>query len=158
MGSRPVRSAPPSPDQFASEGGTVTAVPDERQQLSIAVDPRTNTLIVSGTQDYIELVRKVVTELDSIEAHERERRVYSLRNAKAKEIEVTLKNYFKGESDVERTNLTGQYAGSVMRRIEEEVTVVGDEKSNKLVISTSPRYMNAVLSIVDELDAAPRRS
>jgi type II secretion system protein D len=149
---------PPAPGEAVSNGlenATVTAVPDERQQLSVAVDARTNTLIVSGTQEYLDLVRKVVTELDSIEAHERERRVYSLRNAKAKEIETTLKNYFKGESDVERTNLSGQFAGSVMRRLEEEVTVVGDDKSNKLVISTSPRYMNAVLSIVDELDAAP---
>jgi type II secretion system protein D len=147
---------PPGPDQPAAiETGTVTAVPDERQQLAIAVDARTNTLIVSGTQEYLDLVRKVVSELDNIEANERERRVYSLRNAKAKEIETTLRSYFKGEADLEKSNLSGQYAGSIMRRLEEEVTLVGDEKSNKLVISTSPRYMNAVLSIVDELDAAP---
>jgi type II secretion system protein D len=149
-------AGPPAPDQpIAIESGNVTAVPDERQQLSIAVDARTNTLIVSGTQEYLDLVRKVVTELDGIEANERERRVYSLRNAKAKEIETTLKSYFKTETDLEKSNLSGQYAGSIMRRLEEEVTVVGDEKSNKLVISTSPRYMNAVLGIVDELDAAP---
>jgi general secretion pathway protein D len=42
-----------------------------------------------------------------------------------------------------------------MRRLEQEVTVVGDEKSNKLVISTSPRYMDTVLSIVNELDTPP---
>jgi len=42
-----------------------------------------------------------------------------------------------------------------MRRLEQEVTIVGDEKSNKLVISTSPRYMNTVLAIVSELDTAP---
>jgi hypothetical protein len=27
--------------------------------------------------------------------------------------------------------------------LEQEVTVVGDEKSNRLVISTSPRYIDA---------------
>src|SRR5213078_2181407 len=118
------------PDQgAAAETGTVTAVPDERQQLAIAVDARTNTLIVSGTQEYLDLVRKVVTELDGIEANERERRVYSLRNAKAKEIETTLRSYFKGESDLEKSTLSGQFAGSIVRRLEEEVTVVGDEKS-----------------------------
>ena len=134
---------------------TVTAVPDERQALSIAVDARTNTLIVSGTADYLELVRKLVEELDGIEANERERRVYSLRNAKAKEIETTLKSYFSNESSTERSTLGPQLSGSLMRRLEEEVTVVGDENSNKLVISTSPRYMNTVLSIIDELDASP---
>jgi type II secretory pathway component GspD/PulD (secretin) len=78
--------AAPAADAPAGAGPlpTVTAVPDERQQLSIAVDARTNTLIVSGTDEYLSLVRKVITELDSIQANERERRVYSLRNAKAR--------------------------------------------------------------------------
>jgi type II secretion system protein D len=142
---------PPSPDELPN----VTAVPDERQQLSIAVDPRTNTLIVSGTEEYLELVRKVISELDNIQANERERKVYSLRNAKAREIETTLKSYFRGENDSERSTLGPQLTGSLMRRLEQEVTVVGDEKSNKLVISTSPRYMDTVLSIVNELDTPP---
>jgi general secretion pathway protein D len=42
-----------------------------------------------------------------------------------------------------------------MRMLEEEVTVVGDTGSNKIVISTSPRYMTSVLEIVKELDASP---
>jgi type II secretion system protein D len=146
-------AAPPPPAALGDT--TVTAVPDERQALSIAVDARTNTLIVSGTADYLDLVRKLVMELDNIEANERERRVYSLRNAKAKEIETTLKSYFSNESSVERSTLGPQLSGSLMRRLEEEVTVVGDANSNKLVISTSPRYMNTVLSIIDELDASP---
>ena len=155
-----VPSGPVRPDEDpaapgADGGPTVTAVPDERQQLAIAVDARTNTLIVSGTAEYLELVRKVVTELDSIEANERERRVYHLRNADATEIETTLKSYFGGESATERTTLGPQLSGSLVRRLEEEVTVVGDAKSNKLVISTSPRYMQTVLGIVKELDAAP---
>jgi type II secretion system protein D len=149
--------AAPAADAPAGAGPlpTVTAVPDERQQLSIAVDARTNTLIVSGTDEYLSLVRKVITELDSIQANERERRVYSLRNAKAREIETTLRSYFKGENDSERATLGPQLSGSLMRRLEQEVTVVGDEKSNKLVISTSPRYMDTVLSIVNELDTPP---
>ncbi len=136
-------------------GGAVTPVPDERQQLSIAVDLRTNTLIVSGTPDYIDLVRQVVTELDSIEANDRERRVYHLRNAKAKDIEATLRSYFQDETNRERSTLGTERAGSLMRMLEEEVTVVGDTASNKIVISTSPRYMTSVLEIVKELDASP---
>lgn len=136
-------------------GSSLTPVPDERQQLAIAVDQRTNSLIVSGTEDYLELVRKVVTELDGISANERERRVYHLRNAKAKEIETTLKSYFQGESDKARLTLGTERSGSLEKRLEEEVTVVGDDASNKLVISTSPRYMESVLKIVDELDQSP---
>lgn len=136
-------------------GTTLTAVPDERQQLSIAIDARTNTLIVSGSQDYLDLVTKLVKELDGIEATEREARVYHLRNSKAKEIEKTLADYFRGENTLERTTLGPRLTGSLVRQLEQEVTVVGDEKSNKLVISTSPRYMETVLTIVRELDRPP---
>jgi len=137
------------------EGASVTPVPDERQALSVAVDSRTNTLVVSGTEEYLSLVRKLVSELDNIEANERERRVYHLRNAKAKEIQETLQSYFRGDSDMSRRTLGPSLQGSLIRQLEEEVTVIGDEKSNKLVISTSPRYMETVLNIVKELDSAP---
>ncbi len=137
------------------DGAGVTPVPDERMALAIAVDQRTNSLIVSGTPEYLDLVRKVVVELDSITANDRERRVYQLRNARAKEIETTLRSYFQGEADKERLVLGAERVGSLMRRLEEEVTVVGDEASNKLVISTSPRYMESVLKIVEELDQTP---
>jgi type II secretion system protein D len=155
-------SSEPAPDADAPpesapvvNGTTLTAVPDERQQLSIAIDARTNTLIVSGSQDYLDLVSKLVRELDGIEATEREARVYHLRNSKAKEIEKTLADYFRGENTLERTTLGPRLTGSLMRQLEQEVTVVGDEKSNKLVISTSPRYMETVLTIVRELDRPP---
>ncbi len=145
----------PAPADSGLSGTAVTAVPDERQQLSIAIDARTNSLIVSGTERYLELVRKVVTSLDGIEAAERERTVYNLRNAKAKDMESTLGKYFKGDADVQRQLLGPQLSGSIMRQLEQEVTVVGDDKSNKLVISTSPRFTETVLRIVEELDSAP---
>lgn len=153
QGAGSATDAADAPNELSA--ATVTAVPDQRQQLAIAVDPRTNTLIVSGTEEYLGLVRDVVTKLDGLPANEREQRVYHLRNVKAREIETTLKSYFKGESDLERTTLGPDRSGSIVRMLEQEVTVVGDEKANKLVISTSPRYMDTVLKIVDELDAAP---
>lgn len=136
---------------------SVTAVPDQRQELSITIDARTNTLLVSGTEEYLELVRKVVMELDNIEANEREQLVFHLTNAKAKELELTLQSYFDTEATTIQAALGGGagVAGSLARQLEQEVTVVGDEKSNKLLISASPRYIQAVEKIVTELDAAP---
>src|SRR5690606_33406151 len=43
-------------------------VPDERQQLAITIDVRTNTLLVSATEEYLERVRSIVEFLDSIDA------------------------------------------------------------------------------------------
>lgn len=145
----------PTPLLDGSTRSALTPVPDDRQELSIAIDARTNTLIVSGTEEYLRRVREVVEQIDGLEASERVQRVYAVRNTKAKEIETTLAAYFRGESTLQRQLLGPDQAGSAMRRLEQEVTVVGDEKSNKLVISTSPRYMQMVLDMVRELDAAP---
>lgn len=135
-------------------GTRVTPVPDQRQQLAITVDPRTNTLIVSGTPEYLDLVQEVVSELDSIEANSRERVVIPLRNAKSADIETVLQNYFRTEADRIRSVL-GDQAGSTARQLEQEVTIVGDPSSNQILISASPRYISTVTQIVRELDAPP---
>jgi type II secretion system protein D len=134
---------------------TVTAVPDQRQQLSIAIDSRTNTVIASGTEEYLTLVRDLINKLDSIEANERVSEVYELKNAKAKDVETTLKAYFSGESSLIRTRLSPEQGDSTLKQLEQEVTIIGDDKSNKLVISTSPRYIKEVRNLVEELDASP---
>ncbi len=72
------------------ENTELTAVPDDRQQLSITVDTRTNSLLVSGTPQYLDLVGAVVEELDALEANEREVFVYQLRNAVAAEVARVL--------------------------------------------------------------------
>ncbi len=153
IGPDPLNDDPEGQGMFG--GQTVTPVPDQRQELSITVDPRTNTLLVSGTAEYLELVRRVVTELDTIEATERERLVYDLRNAKADDVEETLRDYFESEADRIRQTLRPEQMGSLARLLEQEVTIVGDAKSNKLVVSASPRYIDTIRGIIEELDAAP---
>lgn len=157
---QPVPSVgPDAPSIDVAAGGisntTVTAVPDQRQQLAIAIDSRTNTVIASGTEEYLTLVRDLVTKLDSIEANERVSEVYELKNAKAKDVETTLKAYFGGESSLLRTRLGPEQGDSTLKQLEQEVTIIGDDKSNKLVISTSPRYIKEVRALVEELDASP---
>jgi type II secretion system protein D len=145
----------PGPGEEGADAQSVTPVPDERQELSIAIDRRTNTLIVSGTEEYLDRVREIVTDLDDIEAEERAREVYAVRHTQAKDLERTLTAYFRGETQTQARLLGPDQSGSVLRQLEQEVMVVGDELSNKLVISASPRYMDMVLKMVRELDTAP---
>lgn len=137
------------------ETGMFTPVPDMRQALAITIDRRTNTLLVSGTKEYLEQVREVVEGLDSIDANEREQLVYSLKNAQASEIQTVLMDYFRGEAELRRSVLGPNLTGSLARQLEQEVTVVGDEKSNKVLVSASPRYIETVKRIIAELDASP---
>lgn len=134
---------------------TLTAVPDERQELSITIDARTNTLLVSGTEEYLSLVRGIVNELDTIEANERSTLVYVLQNAKAEEIEARLQGLYRAESEAREGTLRGDLSGSASSNFEKEVTVVGDPSSNKVIVQTSPRYIDAVEDLIRELDARP---
>ncbi|MGD9688976.1 MAG: secretin N-terminal domain-containing protein [Phycisphaerales bacterium] len=143
-------AGPPAPGE-----GTFYPTLDERQQLSITVDARTNSLIVSATKEYIEEVRKVVMRLDAREINERENLTVRLRNAKAPEAATTLRSYFREESDRVRQLLGPDRVGSLVGQLEREVVVQGDEKSNSLLVSVSPRYREKVAAIIAEIDSTP---
>ncbi|MBX3402086.1 MAG: hypothetical protein KF699_01610 [Phycisphaeraceae bacterium] len=128
---------------------------DERQQLAITIDRRTNSLLVSGTPEYLRRVEEVVGELDGIEANEREQLVFELRNAKAAEVAATLRQYFTEQASTIRSVLGADRAGSLARMLEREVTVQGDTPSNRLVIGVSPQYRETVERLVRELDSTP---
>lgn len=149
------RQSPEPEEGMPAESGTFTPVPDLRQALAITIDRRTNTLLVSGTREYLAQVRQVVEELDKIEANEREQLVYALKNAQASEIQRVLVDYFRGEAELRRSVLGPGLTGSLARQLEQEVTVVGDAKSNKVLVSASPRYIDTVRRIIEELDATP---
>ncbi|HRQ75801.1 MAG TPA: secretin N-terminal domain-containing protein [Phycisphaerales bacterium] len=137
-------------------GGTeLTAVPDERQQLSITVDSRTNSLLVSGTPTYLDLVERVVKELDAQEADEREVLVYQLRNAVAGEVSRVLTQFIDREQQKLVSTMGTDQIGSAARLLEREITIVGDEKSNTVLVSASPRYMERVKEMIQRLDVDP---
>ncbi|MCH2142523.1 MAG: hypothetical protein MK077_05955 [Phycisphaerales bacterium] len=137
-------------------GGTeLTAVPDPRQQLAITVDSRTNSLIVSGTPAYLDLVESVIDELDSAKANERDSHLYQLRNATASEVASVLGDFVETEQQKLIETIGVDQLGSAARLLEREVTIRGDDKSNSLLVSASPRYMERIQGLIKELDVDP---
>jgi len=133
----------------------LTTVPDERQQLSITVDTRTNSLLVSGTPRYLDLVEQVVHELDTKEANEREQFVYPLKNAVAADVARVVGDFVEEDQQKLVETLGADQIGSANRLLEREVTIVGDEKSNTVLVSASPRYMGQVKDMIAQLDVDP---
>ena len=119
-------------------GDDLTAVPDESQQLSITVDRRTNALLVSGTPKYLDLVKNVVEQLDSLEANERETFTVQLRNAKATEVATIVTDFVEEEQRKLVGTLSDEQLGSATRLLEREITIKGDEKTNTVLVSASP--------------------
>jgi len=146
---------PPSLGGDALFGTDLTMVPDPRQALSITVDSRTNSLLVSGTPTYLDLVEKVVNQLDEQVANERDTMVFALRNATARSVaELVTQFVDTDQRKVIATLGTGQI-GSASRLLEREVTIVGDEKTNSVLVTASPRYMETLQQVIRELDVDP---
>ncbi len=133
----------------------LTAVPDERQQLSITVDTRTNSLLVSGTPTYLDLVSEVVEELDAQEANERSVFLFQLRNAVAADVARVVRDFVEAEQRKLVETLGSEQIGSAARLLEREVTIVDDTKTNTVLVSVSPRYEERIRGIIDELDVDP---
>ncbi len=150
-----VSAVEPDAPYAALLGAELTAVPDDRQELSITVDNRTNSLIVSGTPLYLDLVEEVVQNLDALEANERDVFVYPLRNAVASEVADVLTEFVSQEQQKLLGTLSPDQLGSASRLLEREITIVGDEKSNTVLVSASPRYMSRVKQMITDLDVDP---
>jgi type II secretion system protein D len=146
----------PSP---AGDGGLfstdLTLVPDERQALSVTVDSRTNSLIVSGTPKYLELVSEVILDLDAVETNIRDTYVYQLRNAQADEIAEVVSQFVAEDQRKFIQTLGDDQLPSAARLLEREVTIVGDVKSNSILVSASPQYMEQVKAMIGDLDIDP---
>ena len=53
------------------------------------------------------------------------------------------------------STLGSEQLPSAARLLEREVTIVGDVKSNSVVVTASPRYVERVRAIIEELDVDP---
>ncbi|MHC5005303.1 MAG: secretin N-terminal domain-containing protein, partial [Planctomycetota bacterium] len=140
---------------FGLGGPELTAVPDERQQLSITVDSRTNSLLVSGTPTYLDLVQQVVEELDAQEASERTVFLYPLRNADAERVADVIRDFVETEQQKLVETLSLDQIGSAARLLEREVTIVDDTSTNSVLVSVSPRYEQRIRDLIEELDVDP---
>jgi type II secretion system protein D len=136
----------------------------EQNALSITIDPRTNSLLVAGTREYIELVGKVVTDLDASPAEDRQTMVYRLRNTKATDIETALKTFIAGERTLLTGTLTNAGVGNLQELLARQVQVVAvpdthagvtEKDSSTLLVSGSPRFFKTVEAIIRELDQPP---
>lgn len=133
----------------------------EQYTLTVTVDVRTNSLLIGGTKQYVELCAKVIEGLDASPAMERQTQVYRLHNARASDVQTALRNFLDQERQRLVAALGNDKMGAAQRLLEREVAVVAVpsegvlDKGNTLLISASPRYFSIVSDMIKELDEAP---
>lgn len=124
----------------------------EQSALTVTIDPRTNSLLVGGTEHYVELVAKIIEALDSSPAQERKTKIVRLRNAVAFEVATSIRNFL----DQERLRVTqvlgAEAVGTAQRMLDREVAIVSEPISNTLLVSANPRYFSEIDNMIEELD------
>ncbi|MGB2824170.1 MAG: secretin N-terminal domain-containing protein, partial [Phycisphaerae bacterium] len=139
----------------AGAAASATVGSTEQDALSVTVDVRTNSLLIGGTKRYVELAEKVIQELDSSPAQERQTKVYRLRNAQAVDIQTAMQSFLDAERQRLTSTLGTDGMGAAHRLLEREVAVVAEETSNALLLSASPRYFPTIEGLIEELDQPP---
>lgn len=123
-----------------------------RPKTTFVADERTNSLIVAGWPEDIDVVADVIDQLDSRPIQDRDNFVFTLVNQDAETIQQALDTYFQEE--VARLDALGDTV-SPQRRMEQEVSVIAHPESNQLIVSASPRFRPQVISLIEQLDMAP---
>ncbi len=125
----------------------------EKELLSVTADPRTNSLIITGTKSYLDLIADMVKKLDSKAMEEQKTEVIALRNADpeniAKAINSLIDNRIKLLKEVYGKDIAPE------RIVEQQVNIVADKDSRKVILQASPRYFDKVKNIIAELDEPP---
>ncbi|MEM7233159.1 MAG: secretin N-terminal domain-containing protein, partial [Planctomycetota bacterium] len=138
--------------QDSEEGVGVTVGSAEQQALVVTVDSRTNSLLVGGTEPYVNLAAEIIEELDASPAREQKVEVYRLKNAKADEIQTAVTNFLDQRRQRLTTALSPAAIGSVQRLLDEEAAIVAEPASNTLLVTASPRFFDQIKLLIEELD------
>lgn len=123
-----------------------------RVGLNFATDIRTNSVIVSGAKGDLLAVEAMILKLDASNVRERKTLVYKLRNLTADEAANAITAFLSSQTALAE----GQEGRiSFAEQISREVTVVSEPISNSLLISSTPRFFEEILRIVEEIDMRP---
>jgi type II secretion system protein D len=123
-----------------------------RQEIAFTSDLRTNSVIAAGTPGYLDVVEKMLLELDTIPIKSRETMVYTPKSSTAKDLAASLKDF----SDAEQKRLQdiGKDVSTLVKQ-ERQIGAIANEDANKIVLDYDPRFKDTVMKILHDLDQPP---
>ncbi len=114
-------------------------------QLQLAVDERTNAIIISGDPDIVLRVKAVIGRLDTPIKKDNSTQVVFLHYAKAKDLAAIL-NKMRIQNPAAAATKSGQ------KNTEAPAQVQADEGTNALLITAPPTVMKTLRSVIMQLD------
>jgi type II secretion system protein D len=117
-----------------------------REKVSIAVDARTNVLIISASRENFAVLEEILKKIDSTDDFTvlGDIRIFTLRNANATRLAPTLQQLFTAKRAAEVA------AGATGRSL--PVSLIPDARTNTLLVAGSRESFNAIEAMIRELD------
>jgi general secretion pathway protein D len=119
--------------------------------VRVSVEPYTNSLIVAGSRNDLDVVEAVVYKLEDAPVEGRKFEAVKLKNALAPDVANAISTFLVQEYAYMTTST--YFPG--FQQLQQEVTITPEPISNTLLISATPKYYEKVMRLVAELDILP---
>ncbi len=130
-----------------ASGGESSLVP-----LRFAMDTRTNSIIVSGSEGDLLVIEALLARLDLDDIQSRNTTVFRLRNAPALDVADAINEFLDGRQTINNIDPT---VISPFEQTERAVIVVPEVVSNSLIVNATDEYYEEIKRIILELDRRP---
>ena len=160
------------PGGFPGQTQTTQGTSASNVVIVASADSRTNSVVVSGPAETLQIIAQVVKELDENPEQERKIFVYPLKNANAENLKEIINNLFTEMQALNQAGSTtgqqfqGQQRGvqqaaaqatqssdsSSANDLSEDTYLEADTDTNALLVLTSSRNYELLKPIIDELD------
>jgi type II secretion system protein D len=117
-------------------------------QVSIVPDLRTNSIIIAGSRNDLDVITALIARLEDSDMAVRQFHTYHLKYAAAADLATTLTTFLTNSLTV----LTNAGLNTSFGVIDNDAIVVAEPVSNSLLISATPRLYQEVLNMIERLD------
>lgn len=119
--------------------------------LRLTVDERTNSMVVAGSRNDLDIIEAIISRLEDADAQPRRNFTYRLKNAQAADIAASLNDFLT------KTKQVGDTAGltTLYQTVSQQVVITPDPISNTLLISATREYFDDIIKIIQQLDQLP---
>ncbi len=114
--------------------------------MKLAADPRTNSILVSGSPAQQLQVRALISQLDQPTGSTGNTRVIYLHYARSEDLSKILQGYAKAQQQAQRT------AGAKTGGNQPAIDIIPDKSLNALIVTAPPKAQAEIQQIVKELD------
>ena len=166
------------PGGAGEEASAETSATGESERLQImgdvkvAADTDTNSIVVSASQENLNLIRELIEKLDKPVTDQAETRIFILEHADSSELADKLNQAFQPSTSRYSTQTGfgrtrfGRGGGFMPPQANQtqttsegdsilglpEVSVVGDERTNSLIVTTTSQQMESMGQLIKQLD------